>query len=561
MAEGSRLPVVIGVDVGGTSSTVAVLSPDGAVAAAARGGGANLRSSTGELSTTLRKLLTETVATARARTGRAPEVIACLAGVSGAGPAGRDRVVTMVDAALAPLGPRPGVVEVVTDPVVAFAAGSENPDGALLLAGTGAVAARFSAFEQAQRCDGLGWVLGDTGSGVWLALEGLRAAAAELDGRGPATALTAEARALADAVGPSTGDPRQDLVRVLDVHSPAKLGRFAPVVSRCAADGDAVAVSIVQRAVTALLHTLSVVDRQSPAVVLAGSVLTNDGPVRGGVLAELGDRVRDAGPPVVGALRLAAQRAGWAVPEPAGVRAGVEAALRSAADGGGQPTSDPAGDGPLAIPPAATGRGETGLVVDRYRPEDRPVLYDICLRTGDSGGDATALYRHGELLGHNFLGAYLEREPDLVRVLRGHDGTPVGYSVATADTTAFEQWCEERWWPALRARYPLPDEGDDSPDAGQIRRLHEPPRTNAPWLVQFPAHLHIDIVPEGQGGGNGRRLIESVLDAVAQRDVPGIHLGVGGRNVRAIGFYEHIGFRVLEHGATGLVMGLRLPRP
>lgn len=200
------------------------------------------------------------------------------------------------------------------------------------------------------------------------------------------------------------------------------------------------------------------------------------------------------------------------------------------------------------------------IEVDRCRPADRAALYDVCLRTGDSGEDATGLYADGDLLGHLYLGAYLELEPDLARVLRRADGTAVGYCVATASTTDFERRCEESWWPALRARYSAPAEDDESPDARLLRTIHSPSRTVAPWLADYPAHLHVDLLPEAQGGGRGRRVLEAVLAAVAATGAPGIHLGVGGRNVRAIGFYEHLGLRTLEHHPWGLTMGLRLPR-
>ncbi|MFF2451095.1 GNAT family N-acetyltransferase [Isoptericola sp. NPDC058082] len=200
------------------------------------------------------------------------------------------------------------------------------------------------------------------------------------------------------------------------------------------------------------------------------------------------------------------------------------------------------------------------IAVDRYRPTDRDALYDVCLRTGDSGEDATGMYADGNLLGHVYLGAYLELEPDLARVLRREDGTPLGYCVATASTADFERRCEESWWPALRRRYAAPAEDDASPDAPLLRAIHAPSRTTAPWLDEFPAHLHVDLLPEAQGGGRGRRVLEAVLDAVAAAGAPGIHLGVGGRNVRAIGFYEHLGFRTLEHHPWGLTMGMRLPR-
>ena len=200
------------------------------------------------------------------------------------------------------------------------------------------------------------------------------------------------------------------------------------------------------------------------------------------------------------------------------------------------------------------------LTVDRYRPGDRDALYDVCLRTGDSGEDASALYADGDLLGHLYLGAYLALEPELARVLRRSDGVAVGYCVATASTRDFERRCEESWWPPLRDRYAPPAAGDESPDARLVRAIHAPSRSGAAWLAQYPAHLHVDLLPEAQGGGSGRRVLEAVLDAVGDTGAPGIHLGVGGRNVRAIGFYEHLGFRTVEHQPWGLTMGMRLPR-
>ncbi|WP_324651006.1 GNAT family N-acetyltransferase [Georgenia sp. H159] len=209
--------------------------------------------------------------------------------------------------------------------------------------------------------------------------------------------------------------------------------------------------------------------------------------------------------------------------------------------------------------PVRAGRPDV-LTVDRYRPADRPALYDVCLRTGDSGADASHLYEDGDLLGHVFLGAYLALEPGLARVLRRQDGSAVGYCVATADTRAFEERCEHAWWPELRSRYDAPTDDDESPDAGMARLIHHPPRTDGPWLPEFPAHLHVDLLPEAQGGGHGRRILEKVLDAVAQTRAPGVHLGVSGRNARAVGFYEHLGFAVLERGPEGMTMGMTLPR-
>ena len=40
------------------------------------------------------------------------------------------------------------------------------------------------------------------------------------------------------------------------------------------------------------------------------------------------------------------------------------------------------------------------MIIRRYRSGDLRDLYRICLRTGKSGDDATALYRDPDLLGH-----------------------------------------------------------------------------------------------------------------------------------------------------------------
>ena len=55
-----------------------------------------------------------------------------------------------------------------------------------------------------------------------------------------------------------------------------------------------------------------------------------------------------------------------------------------------------------------------------------------------------------------------------------------------------------------------------------------------------------------------RRLIETLCDALRARGSTGVHLGVGRRNQRAIGFYRHVGFAELESSRHGLLLGMPL---
>lgn len=65
-----------------------------------------------------------------------------------------------------------------------------------------------------------------------------------------------------------------------------------------------------------------------------------------------------------------------------------------------------------------------------------------------------------------------------------------------------------------------------------------------------------------QGRGDGRRMMEQVMDGLRRRGSPGAHLGVSMRNSRAQAFYAHLGFRELARTGSGadecLYMGIAL---
>jgi ribosomal protein S18 acetylase RimI-like enzyme len=191
------------------------------------------------------------------------------------------------------------------------------------------------------------------------------------------------------------------------------------------------------------------------------------------------------------------------------------------------------------------------------RPEDATALYAICLRTGAGGGDATATYDDLDLLGHLYVGPYLYVEPSVALVLDDGSG-PAGYVLGTPDTRTFEAACERDWWPALRRRYPLGAYPDDERDGRLVRMLHAPLSPPDHLVADFPAHLHIDLLPHVQGRGHGRRLMTALLDRLGSAGATGVHLGVGAANTRAIGFYRAMGFTPAGHDDVGgLLMSRR----
>ena len=75
-----------------------------------------------------------------------------------------------------------------------------------------------------------------------------------------------------------------------------------------------------------------------------------------------------------------------------------------------------------------------------------------------------------------------------------------------------------------------------------LGRLHDPERMLVPEVAGYPAHLHIDLLPEWQGRGQGRALIRRFVAGLAAAGVPAVHLGMLSSNVNARAFYDRLGF-------------------
>jgi N-acetylglucosamine kinase-like BadF-type ATPase len=169
---------------------------------------------------------------------------------------------------------------VVGDVISAFAAGTPSPSGAVLIAGTGAIAALVDRHQIVRTADGFGWLLGDLGSGRWMGLQALRAAVRDWS--------SPLARAVAAHAEVETAD---DLIRWAQTPPLplASIGSLAPVVCDCCRAGEPAAAAIVREAVAHLLATLDEVGSSGP-VVLGGSLLSCATPVRDGVLEALRQR-------------------------------------------------------------------------------------------------------------------------------------------------------------------------------------------------------------------------------------------------------------------------------
>ncbi|MDR1029690.1 MAG: GNAT family N-acetyltransferase [Treponema sp.] len=189
---------------------------------------------------------------------------------------------------------------------------------------------------------------------------------------------------------------------------------------------------------------------------------------------------------------------------------------------------------------------------------DIPYLYEICLKTGDSGKDASGLFHDPLLLGQYYGAPYFFYDPSLCFVAEDQ-GIPQGYILAAAETRDFNRWMEQVWLPPLRRRYPepYPRERIKSPfEQHLVLLLHQSLESSEPgYWSSYPAHLHIDLLPAIQGQGVGKMLMHTLLDALDRRNCPGVHLGLSKSNTRALAFYQKEGFSELQAHELWLVLG------
>ncbi len=197
------------------------------------------------------------------------------------------------------------------------------------------------------------------------------------------------------------------------------------------------------------------------------------------------------------------------------------------------------------------------MLIRPVEPADLEALYEVGLRTGDAGEDATGLFQDPRLLGEVYVGPYVTLEEGIGFTVVDGDGEPAGYILAAVDTRRFEAEAEQRWWPTLRERYPNPVDDPSTADHEMIALIHRPELAADDVVAEYPAHLHIDLLPHIQGRGVGRMLIDRLFDELRSRGVPGAHLGADPRNKRAIAFYEHLGF-VHVGDDDDVVMGKRI---
>ncbi|MET1159644.1 MAG: BadF/BadG/BcrA/BcrD ATPase family protein [Thermoprotei archaeon] len=161
---------------------------------------------------------------------------------------------------------------VIHDAIAALYAVTLGQPGVAIIAGTGAIAIGIDEKGRMARSGGWGWLIGDEGSGSWIALQALNAASRAYDGRGPYTTLVKRiceyygVKDLLDIITPIYRDVTKGDI--------SRIARIAILVDEEASKGDEVSLAILRKAglelVDAVLSVIKRLELEGKEIVIGG---------------------------------------------------------------------------------------------------------------------------------------------------------------------------------------------------------------------------------------------------------------------------------------------------
>ena len=183
----------------------------------------------------------------------------------------------------------------------------------------------------------------------------------------------------------------------------------------------------------------------------------------------------------------------------------------------------------------------SGVVLRSATLADLPALLSICLKTADSGKDATHLHNLPDLVGEIYAAPYVIHEPDFAYVLVASERA-VGYVLGALDTSKFESTLVTEYWPHIKEKYQSISTALLKNDLELLAELDKQGFGDVAINAQYPSHLHIDIIESHQGFGYGKAMIEHLLNELRNAGSHGVHLHMSATNERALLFYQKFGF-------------------
>lgn len=183
-----------------------------------------------------------------------------------------------------------------------------------------------------------------------------------------------------------------------------------------------------------------------------------------------------------------------------------------------------------------------------YKETDKRKVQEICLRTANDDYPFTTIEERpgADYLLSTYCDYYIDCEPESCFVLTDENDSAVGYIMCAKEQKAYRRRFLKEYCPRVHW------------DRKAKVLSYSEAWLHGAFAAKYPAHLHIDILKDYRGGGNGTRMITVLLEHLKKKGIKGVHLIVSEDNPKAIRFYERCGFKTLLKFGEGRAMGCKI---
>lgn len=183
-------------------------------------------------------------------------------------------------------------------------------------------------------------------------------------------------------------------------------------------------------------------------------------------------------------------------------------------------------------------------VIRPYREKDWADVRYICL---NSEGPCTMPEAGVNWILSTYCDYFIEQEGCNCFVAADENDRAVGYIFCAENYDKFLPVFEEKY--LVR----IPDDGTwYYPSAKDSTFLQKK------YKDEYPAHMHIDVLPEYQRCGLGSKLVDALAGHLRSKGIKGVMLTVGADNMVGQNFYRKYGFSHIETHDGDMAFGLKL---
>lgn len=183
------------------------------------------------------------------------------------------------------------------------------------------------------------------------------------------------------------------------------------------------------------------------------------------------------------------------------------------------------------------------MTIRPFEKRDTENVRYICLNC-DGPSDMSPETEHFILV--TYCDYFIEKEPYNCFVAADENDNAVGYILCTENYDSFIECFRSEYIPRI------PEEHTKYRMYASLSAVLQ-----GKYKSEYPAHLHIDILPEYQRKGIGHRLTDQLCTHLKSKGIKGVMLTVSANNLSGVAFYEKYGFSLIENNPDGIAYGIR----